>query len=1394
MQMSGNLQKLGGGGGGVPPPRSTKIGPPPQGPPQGAPRGVPPQSQPPAAIANDCVLYKFDGINTIDYILGIIDFTKIESGLYFETPGQSGITNYSVQPNESVINAFKIESNKDNWVSSGNPEQYENTEGKTLFLCIGNPNNKIYTTTGTININSDFKIISTTTIFVEFQNKQYVPGKQSLLSTVSTTSSTTLAQAQAQATQSVFSITQTAKATTATSAKTTTKSTDLWEFLTQKMMSPETFKLLFYLNCVDISKIESLNLHSNENTSFIQKLIPKFMQLLMAEISMTSDVNLNSKFLQELLKLKIISKSDSSENMPMHDLLLQYDKFDNNLYNSCNIYSNAGLNFTKIFKLLKKQEFAAIVIPIVDKYYGQLDSFIKYIESIGADKIKFNSAIAQMQTYVSEKTKRPKNIVIINVKTRVPKEADKKGVRNPMNLRYDVTKSIDGKLLKIHAIDSSYPLYEKQDLRGDALLIDNTKGEVTKSQGKLVFNRKTKVICGPFDDILDPNNNNKSISQSKIFTEIKSKLNTDKYVCVFGKGISGSGKTSIMIYNMYGDGLDGKIGALFHLCNDLHSDPKFNCNRIRLKRSELCADPKVCDADDVEYVFEWMEAGKGKDAGFYCTSPDTFNTKHISDKTKSDCDQKTLNSCTIKEKSLHEVAELLLTKTRLVRTTPLNPSSSRSHSALTLCMECASNACFLTIVDAAGKEKVIECNYKILLRLANTFADTEENKNKPDNDSTKERSYHFSPPPGPPLQNVKAGGNTSGGGGGGALVNIKPLISRKALKNREDLNDFTQVNKLIDLLKQGSEEEKKTQIRDILHVLGGCDGSPIQDDVVSDEKLKQLLKADRIKFLEEINPNAVVGTNSQSQFVKNLEIIVQNLQKIHQIELWVAEYTDENNKVQKLPLPFEGNSQYVKASGNKSQGETPRFYFGSDKTDSSPGSNFKITAVSGTAFKSLKVVANNSSSTSGAMSDFHIIVYDKNENTWKDTGIPVSAKSRNPSKTTYEKQKTYEFKDDIELPEEFKDIMPIESANQSNYTTFYENYDKSFEKQKKEFNDWKAGKQSSIELFVTQNHKIRLGRASEYRDDLTPKITAFMSPKQFNDSKKTQFYENAKRISDKLDYFFDVTGYMKSLCDELTEQGLFINRELTDSDDVINTISVKQNGGRPNMPPYGILNNNEYYEFAHVYDILKSASIEEDAMTYVQKSKIIHSMFEMICALSGATTETNKRALYEEIERRVSFFFFTVVNLSPDTEMQDRVQYHHTIVLRKLLKQMRFNSVFDDFSIEKQNIFSRGFLPCLDEIEKYYKTQNLSNVAEITMLLANIENAKNAILQTQDYEEAIRIVDALVLETNSINGSTIIGSIADDGNTCILQQDSGYDDQQINGMTWTSMEPAKIMV
>ena len=117
----------------------------------------------------------------------------------------------------------------------------------------------------------------------------------------------------------------------------------------------------------------------------------------------------------------------------------------------------------------------------------------------------------------------------------------------------------------------------------------------------------------------------------------------------------------------------------------------------------------------------------------------------------------------------------------------------------------------------------------------------------------------------------------------------------------------------------------KNQIRDILHVLGGCDDPQIQGDAIGDAKLKQLSSADRSKFLEEINPKPIAG-NFASKFVDNLGEIIKNLRKITQTDLWVAKYENKS-----LVLPSERGVQYIKARGNKNQGETPRFYFGSEK-------------------------------------------------------------------------------------------------------------------------------------------------------------------------------------------------------------------------------------------------------------------------------------------------------------------------------------------------------------------------------------------------------------------------------------------------------------------------------
>ena len=1305
--------------------------------------------------ARDCVLYRYTG-TTIDYILGIIDFETSVGGLYFEGVTNVGTKNYFIKENEKIINGFRIVADKNKWISSADPSTttFESKE-QTLILCIGHPYSKIYTTTGDITINIDFNIIHTTTVFIEFNNKQYIPNVNSIANYLFTKPSGVSANS----------------------------NTDVSiDSLTREMTSLKMHRLLFFLNCVDISKIKALQ----RNSGVSPDTIAHFINLLMVEIKLDNDINLNSKFLTDLNNDQIMVDPSSIKSNSIYDLLMHLDSFSGTMYNSYDIYSNAGLNFTKIVKLQKKAEYKTLIDEIIKKYRKQVADFKEYIQSIETTP-QFASIMVEMQNYVLKETARPKNVVIINVKTRVSNQADSNGVRNPMNLRYTVSTNMEGNLLKIDAVDSSYPLYEGQNMRPLDSLVANVGGEVTELNGKPAFNRKTKLVCGPFDDIVDPDKNNKKISQTPIFTEIKNKLRTDRYVCMFGKGISGSGKTSTLIYNLYGEGEDGQIGALFHLCKELHRDGNFNCGRIILQRSEMCVDPNVCDADNQQYTFVW------KDNEFICESPNTFETQHVNNNTK-ECTQKT---CTITNKTIYEVAELLLTKTRLVRTTPLNPSSSRSHSALTMKLICKNTNgesfdCFLTVVDAAGREKVVECGYGILVRLANAFADTEENKTKVGNE--KERSYHNDesnanvalersttssriPPSGPPkiLESSKAGGGTG------------IAKTAKVPKVRPDIDDFTQVDKLTHLLKTSASNQNQ-RVKDVLNVLGGCKIN-FTDDNISDNNLITLSLQTREKYLQEINPNADNSSQPHSALVRTLEPIIKKLPKTSKETVWVAKSVNKEDVI----LPFEmttwndktqglinENTQYiigVLATGNPGSkqltysGKTYIRSNGELKSESSTA-KLSIQVLGGTGERTAKVIQEGG----GSREDFYVGL-PLTVGTYKPTSILVNKGTR------YVKNDVRVFKE-YQIPEELKEYITVE-ANPENYDKFYEEYEKSINAQKQDFEKWKTGVLPSIDLFVTPNHKIHLGHVSEYRDDLTPEVTKFMV-KFKTPEEKTQFYDDALAISAQLDTFFMVTDYIRGECDKLSDQGRFINQELTNADSVINSICVRQNRGKPTMPPYGILNNNEYYEDVHVYNILKGASADEDIALTVGRSQIIQSMFNMIMTLSGPQ---DKAAIYAEIADKISFFFFTIINLSPDTEMPNRVQYHHIKDLRKLLKKMKYESEFVEDYMGARQTYVKDFNEQTRKITDYYTTQKLQNVTEILALTNNIKKSVAALASSTNYEQAIKIVGNVVFEINSINGSTIIGSIANDGDTCILQDNAGLN---VNAMSWTPIAPTPI--
>jgi hypothetical protein len=106
---------------------------------------------------------------------------------------------------------------------------------------------------------------------------------------------------------------------------------------------------------------------------------------------------------------------------------------------------------------------------------------------------------------------------------------------------------------------------------------------------------------------------------------------------------------------------------------------------------------------------------------------------------------------------------------------------------------------------------------------------------------------------------------------------------------------------------------------------------------------------------------------------------------------------------------------------------------------------------------------------------------------------------------------------------------------------------------------------------------------------------------------------------------------------------------------------------------------------------------------------------------------------------------------------------------------MKYESDFEEYT-KKGPEYLDTFNAELAEMVKYYKEQGLERVVEIEVLLGKIATAIEKLAEASTYETAIPIVMEIVNETNNVNASTLIGSIASEGDTCVEQNTVGFGD------------------
>jgi hypothetical protein len=279
----------------------------------------------------------------------------------------------------------------------------------------------------------------------------------------------------------------------------------------------------------------------------------------------------------------------------------------------------------------------------------------------------------------------------------------------------DITK--DRKILEFRYDDNIKSFYkdcDRVDPKGDPITIykkfnqicSEPKGEtgyVTTISGELLakeVNYKHDFNLGPFTHIFDENDQNKDIAESSIFKEkILNKLKEGSPVSIIGYGASGSGKTSVLI-QLAAPNQEVQPGILMYLSDALGEEGSVNCDVQIIEFGKISME-NPGDAEERAFVGsykyenkKWVITGYKDENGTLQNDNVFFMKKEI---------------CTYGD--MFKDILLFMEFQRIVRKTPNNPVSSRTHVIISLkyYKDNINEAKKLFICDLAGVENAFEC-------------------------------------------------------------------------------------------------------------------------------------------------------------------------------------------------------------------------------------------------------------------------------------------------------------------------------------------------------------------------------------------------------------------------------------------------------------------------------------------------------------------------------------------------------------------------------------------------------------------------------------------------------------------------------------------------------------
>jgi hypothetical protein len=278
--------------------------------------------------------------------------------------------------------------------------------------------------------------------------------------------------------------------------------------------------------------------------------------------------------------------------------------------------------------------------------------------------------------------------------------------KTPFNVRYQIEIK-DDNMIEMKYASENKPFYiESVQNIGPSIISQNSKVDFKN------INYDSNFVFGPFNYVFDQKLTPENIINDKSIEPLITQIKDGKPVFLLGYGASGSGKTSSLIYFSK----QSKPGILIYLCNVLAK--KYDYKNIELKCMEFFEPSYDNDIVDAKYkkiegtnaVFTDSETFKFafNDKSFVLTENVKYTINHPY---KQKNQKEKLFNTNGTDANLEQIIYYLIETDRLIKATPNNPNSSRSHVLCFLKLKTSKNKeANIIIGDLAGVENEFKCN------------------------------------------------------------------------------------------------------------------------------------------------------------------------------------------------------------------------------------------------------------------------------------------------------------------------------------------------------------------------------------------------------------------------------------------------------------------------------------------------------------------------------------------------------------------------------------------------------------------------------------------------------------------------------------------------------------